>query len=102
MQSPESCIYDSIYNARILPGKQNLRRTTDPPKPFAMIPLIPGNYSAGAQAAFGFTLFSQAQEHLPYFLLALKALGGRYDKYESIKYQIPFRQDGRCNSSFSG
>jgi hypothetical protein len=69
------CIYDSIYNARILPGKQNLRRTADPPRPFAMMPPNSGNYSAGAQAAFGFTLFGQAQEHLPYFLLALKALG---------------------------
>jgi len=69
------CIYDSIYNARILPGRQNLRRTTDPPRPFALMPPIPGNYSAGAEAAFGVTLFGQAQEHLPYFLLALKALG---------------------------
>jgi len=41
------CIYDSIYNARVLPGKQNLRRTADPPRPFALMPPIPGDYSAG-------------------------------------------------------
>jgi len=69
------CIYDSVYNARILPGKQNLRRTADPPRPFALMPPIPGYYSAGAEADFGLALFGQAQEHLPYFLLALKALG---------------------------
>jgi hypothetical protein len=69
------CVYDSIYNARILPGKQNLRRTADPPRPFALVPPIPGYYSAGAEADFGLALFGQAQEHLPYFLLALKALG---------------------------
>jgi hypothetical protein len=69
------CIFESIYNARLLPGKENLRRTIDPPRPFALMPPIPGNYYAGAEAAFGFTLFGHAQEHLPYFLLALKALG---------------------------
>lgn len=69
------CIYDSIYNARVLPGKQNLRRTKDPPRPFALMPPVPGDYSAGAEASFGLSLFGQAQEHLPYFLLALKTLG---------------------------
>ena len=69
------CIYNSIYNARVLPGKQNLRRTADPPRPFALMPPIPGDYSAGAEAGFELSLFGQAQEHLPYFLLALKSLG---------------------------
>jgi len=74
-QHKSHCIYDSVYNARLLPGKQNLRRTTDPPRPFALMPPLPGNYGAGAEADFGFALFGQAREHLPYFLLALKALG---------------------------
>jgi len=39
------------------------------------MPPIPGDYSADAEAGFELSLFGQAQEHLPYFLLALKALG---------------------------
>lgn len=45
----EVCVYDSVYNARVLPGKQNLRRMADPPRPFALIPPAPGDYSAGEE-----------------------------------------------------
>jgi len=69
------CVYESIYNGRPRPGAQSLRRMSDPPRPFVLLPPGPGHYGPRAETAFGFSLFGHAVEHLPYFLLALRALG---------------------------
>ncbi|MDH7597838.1 MAG: CRISPR system precrRNA processing endoribonuclease RAMP protein Cas6 [Methanothrix sp.] len=69
------CVYDFFYNSRPPEDAMVLRRQRDIPRPFVFDPPLPGRYSAGSTAGFGFTLIGRGIDHMPYFLVALRNLG---------------------------
>lgn len=103
------CVYDFFYNSRPPGDARVLRRQRDIPRPFVFDPPLPGRYSAGSTASFGFTLIGRGIDHMPYFLVALRNLGesgmsrgyrrgyGRFtmESVDSIGY-------GKRDSIFSG
>lgn len=69
------CVYDFFYNSRPPDDARVLRKQRDIPRPFVFDPPLPGRYSAGSTARFGFTLLGRGIDHMPYFLVALRNLG---------------------------
>ncbi|MCX8207945.1 MAG: CRISPR system precrRNA processing endoribonuclease RAMP protein Cas6 [Methanothrix sp.] len=69
------CVYDFFYNSHPPADARVLRAQRDIPRPFVFDPPLPGRYSAGSTARFGFTLIGRGIDHMPYFLVALKNLG---------------------------
>jgi CRISPR-associated endoribonuclease Cas6 len=75
----ESCPYPAVFHPTPPPDSDRLSRAQDLPRPFVFEPPTegPDELARGDALAVGLTLFGAANRHLPYFVVALRALAER-------------------------